>query len=97
MIESLARLGYASKAVVYAVVGGLATAAAMTRGGRVTDTSGALRVILTQPYGHALLIVLAIGLFGPQPERFARSRFVSTHFQIASGHQKLSHEPKLAR
>ena len=64
MIESLARLGYASKAVVYAVVGGLATAAAMTRGGRVTDTSGALRVILTQPYGHALLIVLAIGLFG---------------------------------
>lgn len=64
MIEPLARLGYASKAVVYAVVGGLATAAALNRGGRVTDTSGALRVILRQPYGQVLLIVLAIGLCG---------------------------------
>jgi hypothetical protein len=64
MIERIARLGYASKALVYAIVGGLATAAAMNRGGRVTDTSGALRVILRQPYGHMLLIVLTIGLCG---------------------------------
>lgn len=64
MIETLARLGYASKALVYAIVGGLAMAAATNRGGRVTDTSGALRVILRQPYGQVLLIVLAIGLCG---------------------------------
>jgi hypothetical protein len=64
MIEPLARLGYASKALIYGIVGGLAVAAAANRGGRITDTSGALRVVLTQPFGRALLIVLAIGLCG---------------------------------
>ena len=64
MIEPLARLGYASKALVYAIVGYLAIASALNRGGRVTDTSGALRVVLTQPFGKFLLIVLAVGLCG---------------------------------
>ena len=64
MIEPLVRLGYASKALIYAIVGGLAIAAALNRGGRVTDTSGALRVILSQPFGRLLLLVLAAGLCG---------------------------------
>jgi hypothetical protein len=64
MLEHLARLGYASKAVIYAVVGALAILAATNRGGRITDTSGALRVLLTQPFGQTLLIVLAVGLCG---------------------------------
>jgi hypothetical protein len=64
MIEPLARLGYASKALIYAIVGILAVAAAANRGGRVTDTSGALKIVLTQPFGRGLLLVLAIGLCG---------------------------------
>jgi hypothetical protein len=64
MIEPLARLGYASKALIYAIVGTLAIAAAVSRGGRVTDTSGALRVVLVQPFGRVLLGVLAVGLCG---------------------------------
>ncbi|CAN5680202.1 DUF1206 domain-containing protein [soil metagenome] len=64
MLELLARLGYVCKAVIFAVAGSLAIAAATRRGGRVTDTSGALRVILVQPYGRALLLVLGIGLCG---------------------------------
>lgn len=64
MIETLARLGYASKALVYAIVGSLALAAALERGGRVTDTSGALRVVLQQPFGRFLLVGLAAGLCG---------------------------------
>src|SRR6188768_1771423 len=64
MLETLARLGYASKAVVYAIVGMLAIMTALNRGGRVTDTSGALRVVLTQPFGRFLLIVVAVGLSG---------------------------------
>jgi hypothetical protein len=64
MIEPLARLGYASKAVIYAIVGYLAIAAATNRGGRITDTSGALRVVLGQPFGRILLVVLALGLCG---------------------------------
>lgn len=62
MLESLARLGYASKALIYAIVGLLAILTASNQGGRITDTSGALRVVLTQPFGNTLLIILALGL-----------------------------------
>jgi hypothetical protein len=62
MIELLVRLGYASKAFIYAIVGLLAAAVALNRGGRVTDTRGALRVILSHPFGNILLFVLAVGL-----------------------------------
>ena len=64
MFEKLARLGYASKAIIYAIVGALAIAAAANRGGRITDTSGALRVFLGQPAGRTVLAILAIGLCG---------------------------------
>ena len=64
MLENLARLGFASKAAIYAIVGVLAILTAVNRGGRITDTSGALRVVLTQPYGRMLLVVLAVGLCG---------------------------------
>jgi hypothetical protein len=64
MIEPLARLGYASKAFIYAVVGLLAGAAALNHGGAVTDTRGALRVILSHPFGNTVLFILAAGLCG---------------------------------
>ena len=64
MLEPLARLGYASKAVIYGIVGVFAILAIANRGGVITDTSGALRLVLTQPFGRALLIVLMIGLGG---------------------------------
>ena len=64
MIEQLARLGYASKAFIYATVGLLAGAAALNEGGTVTDTRGALRVILSHPFGNTVLFVLAVGLCG---------------------------------
>lgn len=64
MIEKLARLGYASKAFIYAIVGLLAGAAALNEGGAVTDTRGALRVILSHPFGNTVLFVLAVGLCG---------------------------------
>lgn len=64
MLEPLARLGYASKAFIYLIVGLLASMAAFERGGRVTDTKGALGVILSQPFGNTVLFVLAAGLGG---------------------------------
>ena len=64
MLERLARLGYASKAVIYGIVSVLATLTVMNRGGSITDTSGALRVALSQPFGRTLLVVLAVGLCG---------------------------------
>ena len=48
MIERLARLGFVSKAVIYAVVGRAGAGGGSQAGGRVTDTSGALRLILGQ-------------------------------------------------
>ena len=63
-IERLARVGYVAKAVLYATVGVLAAQAATGRGGRTTDTTGALREVLGAPYGRAMLFVIAAGLFG---------------------------------
>lgn len=62
MLASLVRLGYASKAFIYATVGLLAGAAVLNRGGRVTDSRGALGVILSHPFGNTVLLVLSIGL-----------------------------------
>ena len=64
MLEPVARLGYASKAVIYGIVGVLAVMTAANRGGFVTDTSGALRLLLSRPFGRAMLLVLAVGLCG---------------------------------
>ena len=75
MLEPLARLGYASKAVVYAIVGTLAVLAVANRGGAITDTRGALRVVLAQPFGNALLFILAIGLCGYAAWRLLDSFF----------------------
>src|SRR5688500_12041647 len=64
MIEPLARLGYVSKAVVYGIVGTVAILAATRSDGWITDTSGALRAVLPQPYGRVLVLILAVGLCG---------------------------------
>src|SRR5687768_2698203 len=64
MLELLARLGYASKAVIYAIVGVFAILAAANHGGAITDPTGALRVVLARPFGNTLLIILAVGLCG---------------------------------
>src|SRR5687767_1092521 len=64
MIEPLARLGYASKALIYAIVGALAFSAATNRTGPIADRSGALREILSRPFGNTVLFVLAVGLCG---------------------------------
>ena len=63
-LNLLARLGFASKGILYGTVGLLAVQAAAGLGGRITDSDGALAAILRQPFGRTLLLVLAIGLFG---------------------------------
>ncbi|GAA5436790.1 DUF1206 domain-containing protein [Deinococcus aquaticus] len=63
-LETLARVGYASKGVVYFTVGFLALSVALGRGGRTTDTRGALLKLQDLPGGSALLAVVAVGLVG---------------------------------
>ena len=63
-LETLARVGFVVKGVLYAVVGALALQLAISDGGRITGTSGALATVLRQPFGRGLLLVAAIGLCG---------------------------------
>jgi hypothetical protein len=57
-------LGYASKGLVYFIVGFLAAQAVFSTGGRTTDTSGALSAIVNQPFGKFLLFLVTIGIIG---------------------------------
>lgn len=61
----LARMGYASRGVIYLVIGALAMMAALgVAGGETTDARGAIVEILDEPFGHVMTILLIIGLFG---------------------------------
>lgn len=62
--EWLARAGYATRAFLYFTIGGLAALAAFGYGGDTTDSKGALLELYRQPFGQALLVLAAIGLFG---------------------------------
>jgi hypothetical protein len=61
-IVAAAKLGYAAKALVYAAIGVMALLAAAHTGKQTTGTQGAFIAILSQPFGRALLGVVAVGL-----------------------------------
>ncbi len=62
-IERFARVGYVAKAVLYGTVGILAAKAAVGQG-EATDSRGAMMKVLDAPFGRALLLIIAAGLFG---------------------------------
>lgn len=57
-----ARIGYAAKGVVYSVLGLLAISFVLGQGGGLTDGKGAIKEIGAQPFGDALLWIIALGL-----------------------------------
>jgi hypothetical protein len=69
----LARLGFAAKGIVYAVIGFLALQAALGAGGQTTDSQGALYQIAQQPFGRILLVLMGIGLIGYAIWRFVQA------------------------
>ena len=62
--KTLARFGYAAKGSVYLIAGVLSARAAFGLGGATTDKQGALRTLLSEPFGRILLILIGIGLIG---------------------------------
>ena len=72
-VERLARLGYMTKGIVYAIVGVLAVQAAIGAGGQTTDQKGALRAIAAQPFGKFLLALVGLGLIGYVIWRFVEA------------------------
>ena len=64
-IERLARVGYASKGVVYLIMGMLAAAAGLGNGhGKIADRKNAVDFIASMPLGRPLLVLMSLGLFG---------------------------------
>jgi hypothetical protein len=63
-VERLARFGYATKGIVYILIGVLAVLASLDMGGQATDTQGAFQEIYSHPFGLILLSTVAIGLVG---------------------------------
>ena len=61
-VDRFARFGYATKGLVYVVVGALALGVATGIGGRTTDPPGALQEIGAQPFGRVMLGFVAVGL-----------------------------------
>ena len=61
-VDRFARFGYATKGLVYVVVGALALGVATGVGGRTTDPPGALQEIGAQPFGRVMLGFVAVGL-----------------------------------
>jgi hypothetical protein len=63
-VVRLARLGFAAKGIVYAVVGMLSLRVALGAGGQTTNSQGALYQIAQQPFGRILLLLMGLGLSG---------------------------------
>lgn len=63
-VRILARSGYAARGIVYVIIGYFAILAAFGGGGQTTDSKGALRSLLDEPFGQVLLGIIAVGLLG---------------------------------
>jgi hypothetical protein len=64
LFEGLARAGYVARGLIYAIIGVLAIRLAEGISAKPASQQGALQTLASQPFGHALLILMAIGLGG---------------------------------
>ena len=63
-IVLLARVGFVAKGIVYIVIGFIAAGAALGMQRHFADAGGALRILLREPFGRVLLVVVGVGLLG---------------------------------
>src|SRR5579859_6027385 len=64
LVESLMRLGYVVRGLVYFVIGVLALEVALGVGGALDDVQGAIVAMGNTPVGGELLYLILIGLIG---------------------------------
>ncbi|MCC9137358.1 DUF1206 domain-containing protein [Pontibacter silvestris] len=82
-VRNFAKTGLTAKGVVYCLVGVLAFMAAFEINGNSTEEAsreGVFRLILQQPFGKALLAIVALGLFCYTIWRFIQG-FIDTEHQ----------------
>ena len=73
--EALARIGFIARGVIYATIGLLAIQVAIHSSNEKTNQRGAMQTIEEQPFGHGLLIAVAIGLGGYALWRFVQAAY----------------------
>ncbi len=81
--EWLSRAGFVARGLIYGIIGILAFKLALGHGGKLTNQKGALATVAHQPFGHFLLILVAIGLAGYSIWRLVRA----AHRPRAGGHR----------
>ena len=64
LMETLMRLGYFVRGLVYGMIGLLALQVALNQGGTLTDTQGAIVALGQTPLGTILLYAILVGLIG---------------------------------
>ncbi|MEA2219052.1 MAG: hypothetical protein QOJ35_1678 [Solirubrobacteraceae bacterium] len=69
----LARAGLVARGASYGIVGILALKLAFGSGGKTTNQRGALQALAHEPFGHVLLIAMAVGLAGYATWRLVRA------------------------
>src|SRR6476646_7939950 len=73
LFEGLARVGYVARGVIYAMIGVLAIRLADGVAAPRPNQQGAMHQIAQQRFGHALLLIIAIGLGGYALWRLAQA------------------------
>jgi hypothetical protein len=61
-VETMARIGYGARGLIYFIMGMLAVQLAIGAGGKAADQQGAIAIIGKQPFGRILLWVILVGL-----------------------------------
>ena len=80
VLELLERLGYVVRGTLYAVMGLLALKIVLSvSGGKATDLTGSLVVLVSNPFGKFVLIVVAIGLSAYSLWGFTRAIYDPLH------------------
>jgi hypothetical protein len=78
-LERLQRLGYVVRGVLYGMMGLLALGVALGIGGAATDQKGGLTVLVSNPFGKPILILVIVGLAAYSIWGFVRAIFDPLH------------------
>lgn len=80
ILELLERLGYVVRGALYVVMGLLALRIVLSvAGGATTDLTGSLVVLVSNPYGKLVLIIVAVGLSAYSLWGFTRAIYDPLH------------------
>lgn len=71
--EWLSRAGFVARAAIYLIIGVLALELAVGAGGKATSQQGALQTLARQPFGKALVVLVAVGFAGYAAWRLTRA------------------------